>query len=173
MIDLWDTIDIDEPIYGVDETGRTINPYLTYGPGDGRSWNEFFREVKGKAVSDEVEDDEVEGEVIITQPAEEFDDPCGPLAAYVKLANRNGWTIHTLAHALSVKKGVPFKTGPRAGEPRPDSHTDLQWVFLEKPGNRAVIAYVITNDKVVSAATYRSHNGTRLSDAEMKEVIRG
>lgn len=176
MTDLWDTIDTDAPPYPVDETGRTINPFRTEGPGDGRTWNQFFREVKGKSQPEPVDDEEteeVEGEIIITQPAEEFDEPCGPLASYVSLGAKAGWSIHTLAHALSFQKGMPFKSGAKAGQVRPDRSTDLQWLFLEKGSDRAVIAYVITNGKAVSTSTHRSFNGIRLSDAEMKEKIRG
>lgn len=117
--------------------------------------------------------DDSEFEVVVTQEAREFDEPCGPLASYVKLAHANGWTLVKLAHALSFAKGKPFKSGANEGAIRPDQNIETQWLFGEKPGvGRFVVAYTIVNDKVRGTSTYRRMNGIVRSDSELKAMIK-
>ena len=173
VFDPWSEI---KPVSVRSADGRTINPYATYGPGNmpGVSWHEYFVKMRADDAKARQDDDDEDYEIVITKPAEEFDDPCSPLAAVVKLAHKHGWLIHTMAHAFSFQKGKVFKGGAHAGEKRPDSNIELQWAFLEKgDSNRIVVSYTIINDKVSGIHTYRSHNGRRpLSDAELKEGIR-
>jgi hypothetical protein len=121
----------------------------------------------------EAQDDDDEYDIVITHPAEEFDDPCRPLAAYVKLAHANGWEIVTLAHALAFQKGKPFKSGANEGSDRPDVHYDTQWLFARKGGKRVVVSYTIANGEPRGTLTYRRCNGKRYADAALKNLIKG
>lgn len=111
---------------------------------------------------------------VITLEAEEFDEPIRPLATFVTLAHKSGWSIVELAHSRSFARGKIIQSGERAGERHPDRDTETQWLKIEKSGvGRAVISYTIHNGKAESQATYRSFNGLAgRSDAEMKELIR-
>ena len=109
MSDIWDSVPTQS--YRA-EDGRTVNPYRTFGPKTqpGVSWHEYFKAHRALYHKPEEEEvDEEEYEIVITREAEEFDEPCGPLATWVKRAHESGWKIHTLAHAFSTQKQPPFK----------------------------------------------------------------
>lgn len=109
----------------------------------------------------------------VTQEAEEFDEPCKPLAAWVKKAHANGWEIVELAHALSVSEGKPFGSGEKAGQPRPTRHVDLQWLKIEKAGvGRGLIVYPVVNGEVLGTRVSRRFNGSVMSDKEMNEKVK-
>ena len=184
MGDIWD--DVPTESYRA-EDGRTVSPYKTFGPKDqpGVSWHEYFAAIRAQCHDPEAEEeddeeyeivitqDDEEYEIVITQEAEEFDDPCSPLATWVKRAHTAGWSIHTLAHAFSTQKQKPFKSGERAGQPRPDRNYEAQWLFVEKKGvGRATVYYLLNNGKVESVSTTRSFNGRRVSDKELQEILK-
>lgn len=111
---------------------------------------------------------------VITQAAEEFDDPMRSLAGMVKLAHKNGWELVELAHAKCFARGKVLLSGERAGQRHPDREIETQWLKIQKSGvGRAVISYTIINGKADSSSTYRSFNGEPMSDAGMKGVING
>ena len=173
MGDIWD--DVPTESYRA-EDGRTVSPYKTFGPKNqpGVSWHEYFAAIRAQYHDPEAEEeDDEEYEIVITQEAEEFDDPCSPLATWVKRAHAAGWSIHTLAHAFSTQKQKPFKGGERAGQPRPDRNYEAQWLFVEKKGvGRATVYYLLNNGKVESVSTTRSFNGRRVSDKELQEILK-
>lgn len=109
----------------------------------------------------------------VTQEAEEFDEPCSALATWVKLAHKQGWEIVELAHAVSVSEGKPYGSGAQAGELRPTRNVDLQWLKIEKAGvGRGLVVYPVVNGKVLGTRVSRRFNGSMVSDAEMKEVVK-
>lgn len=116
--------------------------------------------------------DESEYDIVITQEAVEFDEPCGPLATYVKLVHQNGWEIVTLAHSQAFAKGKPYKSGANEGKPRPDENIEQQWLHAKRGGERLIVAYEVVNGTVRGARTLRRINGVRLADAEMKARIK-
>lgn len=109
----------------------------------------------------------------VTQEAEEFDDPCRALGAWVKAAVKGGWEIVELAHALSVSEGKPYGSGDKAGEPRPTRHVDLQWLKIEKKGvGRGLIVYPVVNGEVLGTRVSRRFNAQVMSDKAMKEMVK-
>lgn len=167
-----------EPLAATDSTGRGINPYETFGPAwpgqEGASWHDYFKSLRlarnPEPAEDENEDDVTEGEIVITREAEEFDDPISPLARVVARAHKEGWQLHTLAHAYSTAHGKAPKSGPRKGIVPAPKDQELQWAFFEKPGvGRAVVSYLIVEGNVNSGRTYRSLNGRRVSSTELTE----
>ena len=167
---LWDDVEDIEyrPIH------RTKPKYPTYGPGDGRSWHEYFNELRaqGGEGADQSEEDDSEYEVTVTRAAEEFDEPINALATYVKLLHANGWRLANLGHAFAFAKGKPFKTGANEGKPRPDQEIETQWVYAERNGDRIAVSYTIVNGKVRGNATARRMNGSAYADAELKARIK-
>ena len=179
MTDMWDAIPVT-PVR--DSGGFTINPYATFGPAymPDVSWHDFFYSIRlGRskeinATPEEDDDDVTAGETVITREAEEFDDPCSPLAKKIALAHRHGWDIATLAHSFAFEAGKITKSGKNAGRKAPDKEWELQWVFLEKEGvGRAVVAYHLAGGVVNGTLTRRSFNGTQLSDTAFNEALKG
>ena len=166
-----------KPMAATDSTGRGINPYETFGPAwpgrEGQSWHDYFKSLRVARTPEPVEDDDddvVEGEIVVTREAEEFDEPVSALAKVVARAHKAGWQLHTLAHAYSTAHGKPTKSGPRKGIVPAPKNQELQWAFFEKPGvGRAVVSYLIVEGMVNSGRTYRSLNGRRVSDADLTE----
>lgn len=175
MTNLWD----DVPEVHLD--GRTVLQYPDPAPESTAAMWEKWREdradrdqLRGAAPDEDAPDEVYKNHEppVITLEAEEFDDPCGSLAGYVKLAHGNGWTLVELAHAGCTARGKIIKSGARMGQRHPDRAIDTQWVKLEKAGvGRAVISFTIINDKTDNV--YRSFNGLAgRSDAEMKGIIK-
>lgn len=112
------------------------------------------------------------GPVRITQEAEEFDDPIPTLAAWVKLANANGWEILSLAHALSFAEGLPYLSGAKEGVKRGDREIEVQWAHFRKGKDRASVLYTLINGKTYGAQTARLFNGEAQGDADMKRKMK-
>lgn len=168
--DLWDTL----PEYAPD--GRKQNPFRTDGPAHmpNLTWHEYFQWIKGKTIDTEAveeEEEEVEYDIVITQEAEEFDEPTSALATWVSRAHKAGWEISSLAHAFSEQEQPPFKSGTRAGEARPRREYEAQWLHAKKGGHRASFYYLLNQGKVVAGKASRHYDGQVKSDAEMKTLI--
>lgn len=173
----WDAV----PDVALD--GRSILKHPSVAP-NGMEWHEYFNLLKeegaisyGEAKVEEGPPDPGKvygdwGPVRITQEAEEFDDPIGPLATYVKLAHKGGWEIVSLAHALSFAEGLAYKTGAKEGTIRADRNIELQWAHFKRNRQRASVCFTIINDKVQGTATARLFGGVQQSDAEMKEKMK-
>lgn len=167
----WDSVP------NVDLDGRTINPYPTTHE-SGMSWAEYFAKMRAeqKALREPEPEDEDEGAVVfkdygpvvVTQEAEEFDDPISALAAWVKRAHAGGWEILSIAHALSFAKGKPFGSGEKEGQPRPDFNIDTQWAHFKRGKDRASVIYTIVNGKTRGDRTNRYFNGEPVGDKEMQ-----
>jgi hypothetical protein len=119
-----------------------------------------------------VEDDDSEYDISVTDAAEEFDDPIGPLAQYVKLAHANGWTIHALGHSKAFAKGKPFKTGANEGQPRPDQHIEQQWGYFVRDRNVVEVSYMIVNGTPRGNMTVRRLNRVAMADRDLKNAIK-
>lgn len=177
MKDLWD----DVPDVHLD--GRTILAYPDPHPEfTAKVWDRWRADLaKRHALRDATPDEDAGADVyknheppVITLAAEEFDEPCSPLAAYVKLALQSGWDLVELAHSKCTARGKVIQSGQRAGSRHPDRDIETQWCKLAKPGvGRAIVSYVIINGKTESTSTYRSFNGLAgRADAEMKGLIK-
>ena len=96
-----------------DYTTRTVNPYATDGPGDGRTWNELFKEVR----SDDDEERAKVAENVVTIPGHEV---------AVSELPKNIRAVAELIpgvkarHSQTFHEGAVFKTGDRKGEKRED-----------------------------------------------------
>lgn len=100
-------------------TQRTVPLYPTYGPGDGRSWNEFFREVKaaGNYASDDDEPVEVEAVEVLT-PAYLLADPLKARGAAGTCARRlaaQGWDVR-VQQSLARVPPTLYKNASKDGE---------------------------------------------------------
>lgn len=175
----WD----DVPDVTVD--GRSMVPFPDPAPElTAAMWDRWRadRAARRKAVAPQPEDGDEDASSpfkgweypVITKPAEEFDEPCSSLGGWVKLAHASGWTLVELAHAFSTAKGKPFATGNKAGTIRGDRNMEIQWLKIEKAGvGRAVIAYPLNNGKTEGTRVYRSFNGQRYNDADMRKIVKG
>lgn len=180
----WDSV----PDVGLD--GRTRPKHPALAPG-GLGWHEFFQKLKAEGVigygdakaRKAAESDDQDSTnpmkvykdyapIQLTQPAEEFDDPCGPLSNYVKLGLKNGWELISLAHSRSFAEGLPYASGQKEGAKRGDRDIELQWVHFKRDGNRASILYTLFNGIVYGTAVRRYFNGEALSDSGMKEKMK-
>lgn len=174
---IWDAV---VPAGVADGNGHWVNPFATYGPAyrPGESWHDYFHAYRLALHPPQEDGDEADeatdGEIVVIQEAEEFDDPISALASVVSAAHKSGWILHTMAHALSTAMGKVTKTGPNKGRKAPDKEQELQWAFFEKEGvGRAVISYLISNGVVVGSMTRRSFNGERVSAADFKRLLKG
>ena len=161
--------------------GRSIVPFPDPDPeGTAKMWAAWREDHEQRtALRDVVVDDDEPIEVyknneppVITQSAEEFDEPCSALGSFIKLAHTHGWDIVEIAHSRATARGKVIKSGERAGQFNPDWDIETQWLKIEKAGvGRGVVSYTLVNDKTYNV--YRSFNGLAgRSDAEMRGLIK-
>lgn len=171
MTDLWDTVEEAEPDWSIRSRIRYPDP----DPEGTAAMYARFRQERLERREAESEVDESQYEWVISDPAREFDDPCGPLATYVKLLVKHGWSLAELAHSAAWRHQPPVATGENAGRERPDEHVERQWVYATRGSDRLVVSYELTGvyyDKVRGNQTVRRINGVNYSDAEMKAKIK-
>lgn len=172
MTDLWDTVEEAEPDWSVRSRLRFPDP----DPEGTAAMYARFREERRQRQEAEAEDDGSQYEWVISVTAREFDEPCGPLATYVKLAAKHGWEIVELGHSSAWRHQPPVATGENAGRERPDEHVERQWLYAQRGSERMTVSYELTGvyyDKVRGQNTVRRINGANYSDADMKAKIKG
>jgi hypothetical protein len=163
--------------------GRSIVPYPDPDPeGTAKMWDKWRADREERTAAPVSADDDEDAAIevyknnhppLITQSAEEFDEPCSALGSFVKLAHAHDWDIVELAHSRAAARGKVIKSGERAGESNPDWDIETQWLKVEKGGvGRGVVGYTLINGKTYKV--YRSFNGLAgRSDAEMKSILKG
>lgn len=171
MTDPWDTVEEAEPDWRI----RSRLRFPDADPEGTAAMYERFREERRARREAEAEDDDTKYDWVISLRATEFDEPCGPLATYVKLAAKQGWEIVELGHSQAWRHQPPVATGDNAGRERPDEHVERQWLYAQRGHERMVVSYELTgvdHDKVRGQNTVRRINGVNYSDAEMKAKVK-
>lgn len=135
-----------------------------------RAWANLRAERNARNAATE---DDTEFDIVITQSAEEFDDPISTLAAYIKLAHQHGWEILSLAHSFAYAKGKPFKSGANEGQVRPDQHHETQWTHLRRDNDIVEVYVSIINEEPRGNLTVRRLNGLKIADRDLKNYIKG
>ena len=101
---------------------RTVNPYETEGPGDGRTWHEYFAQMR-KDRADAAEEYVAPSSQVTTKGHEiPLDELPKNIASIVKVAQTS--FIVKARHSQTFTEGAVFKTGDRAGEKRDDKLED-------------------------------------------------
>jgi hypothetical protein len=149
---------------------RTVPPFPDP---DAEGTAAMWARLRAERDASQVEEDDSEYDVTITQAAEEFDEPISTLAAYLKLGNQHGWEILTLSHSKAFSKGKPFKSGANEGTSRPDQDIEAQWVHLRKDNDIVEIYVDIVNGVPRGASTVRRLNNQKMADRDLKNYIKG
>lgn len=154
---------------------RSTNPYATYGPGDGRSWHEYFVDLRASDRADE-EEAEVDPEptVLITArnaDPEMYQDMA--LAGLKKLADDNDWETK-IGYSKSFAEGSVTKSGDNIGVKKDDVIREQLWLLARKQGKGTIKVYYIRRN---GKAWTRDGGFVRgvahiYGDKEMKELIK-
>ncbi len=156
-------------------TNRSKPLYPTEGPGDGRTWHEFFEDLR-KPVEDPADPvdggDDLAGAIVITLPATEVPDGQPIPRALATWRNRllaNDWTFkvgHSVAH-----HNISYHLNGNVKAPEHDEH---QWWINAKNGN----SYITISYNIVDGASkpnrtvLRVHGSPRNPSAkELQEFI--
>lgn len=146
---------------------RTVNPYATYGPGDGRSWREYFDTIRN--------DDKEEAEVVARNEVTIQ----GHSIAVTELP-KNIRAVADLIpdvkarHSQTWHEGEVFKSGPRQGEKRPDKlvdHFAIAWA-----GNGGVIVASWSDGKMNYGLIQFLNEGDEIYTelvTEFKKTVKG
>jgi hypothetical protein len=157
---------------------RTTPDYPTFGPedGTGRSWGDYFSELKGRtavaepiAESDDDAPDDL-GAVTIIQPAKEIESGWPSVI--------NTWRNRLLANDWHVKVGHSIAHWGdqryKNGNLKKAEHEEEQyWINAVKGSEYVTISYNVESGKTNSTRTVRRaltvpHS---LSDAELRELV--
>lgn len=160
---------------------RTKPKFPSFGPADGtgRTWHEYFTELRGLDRVDESDTDGDEpgddlfgtfAEVVITTPGHEVESGWPRTIAT--------WRNRLLAHGWQVKVGNSVAKHPdsyyKNGKLKKPAHEEQQWwVNAAKPDRYITISYNYENGKPVGNRTTRRVRGIlkSFSDAEMQDAI--
>lgn len=151
--------------------------YPTFGPedGTGRDWHQYFRDLKGRDVARDADDDDddLDGTfagVVVTVPAHEVESGWPSVLGT--------WRNRLLANGWQFKIGSATSFWPttyaKNGNVKKAEHTVVVWwINAAKPGRYLTIAYETVDGKVVPNRTSRQIRGIyrKISDAEMKDAI--
>lgn len=173
---------------------RTTPPYATYGPSDGRSWHEYFVDLKAMyrgevietidedgiryvtAVEPKSEDDGEAGVPQVTVPMHkitlsgEWVAP-GAVATLCKLLQKTGWQWD-LYHSQSFTEGKIYgPTAQKAGQKRDDKYTDVFLVRASRNKRTVVVSYHSVDGKATCNVRMLDGWLEAVSDKAMKEVI--
>ena len=152
---------------------RTKLPYPSVAP-DGRTWEEYFREMRNERMSSEAEAEaEDEGEKItVTKPAE-FVKSGWPraLTPWVKLLTTHGWQF-AVGNAHATVAPVWYTDRSR-GIRHPERKVETWWIDAVRGSIRVRMSWSYRGGKIDSARSGKTSNDKfgRYSDAEMKELI--
>lgn len=159
---------------------RTTVPYPTHGPGDGRSWHEYFTTIhaarpENRVVTPEEEEAEAEATLVVPSRYIARGDPVpNPIWTWEKLLEKHGWET-VIGYRQEFTEGQPKKSGDNKGEMNPDKRVHVTWVNGRKAGKGVVSICYRWNElgKGGAMCDYRIHKGElRLySDAEMRSYV--
>jgi hypothetical protein len=155
------------------------NEYATFGPedGTGRSWNDYFRAIKGRPdpdaePADDGDDDDLSGSVTVTIQAHELSD--GWPQSINTWRNRllaNSWTVK-VGHCKAVWDDQYYKNGNL----KKLAHEEEQyWVDAVRGDKYVTISYNYVDGKVQGQRTFRQVKSEwfrKYSDKEMQELIK-
>lgn len=155
-------------------TERSKPLYPTEGPGDGRTWHEYFNDLKARDEPDDPVDGDgdLAGTITITTPAHEVADGSPIPRALVTWRNRllaNDWRFK-VGHSVAHHSDSYYLNGNLKAA----AHDEHQWWINAINGNTYVtISYNVVDGQVKSSRTIlqvvgRSRN---LSNKEMQELI--
>lgn len=149
----------------------------TEGPGDGRTWHEFFRTIREDRIAaaagpdpDSIDDDDLPGTITITEPPHEYTE---------KLPQGlSTWRNRLLANDYEVKVGRSVAwhadTFWKSGKLRKGAHSESQiWINAWDGVRYVTVSYNFIDGKTVSQNTVRKVSGIghNLSDAELRELV--
>lgn len=173
---------------------RTTPPYATYGPSDGRSWHEYFVDLKAMyrgevietvdedgiryvtAVEPKSEDDGEAGIPQVTIPMKIVSDLAtsnapGAVLTLCKSLVKNGWKWK-LYHSQSFTEGKVYgPTAQKAGQKRDDKYIDVFLVRAYRGKRTLVVSYHSADGKATCNVRMMDGKLEAVSDKAMKEVI--
>ena len=154
-----------------------MNPYATYGPGDGRSWHEYFTQMQAERPENRVltpEQEEAEAAATLVVPSRyaAAGDPIPkPLLDWRKFFEGNGWEV-VMGYRQEFTEGKPVASGPDKGNMNPDKRWHITWLNARKMGKGVVSICYRWNElgKGSAMCDYRIHKGEvkNYSDKEMR-----
>lgn len=155
-------------------TDRSKPLYPTEGPGDGRTWHEYFEDLKPREADDSDVDDgsPVPGSITVTTPAHEVAEGEPIPRALVTWRNRllaNGWRFK-IGHSVAFHEDSYYLNGNL----RAAAHEEHQWWINAINGNTYItISYNVVDGKVNSARTILKTSSSikRMLANEMQELI--
>lgn len=149
-----------------DFTTRTVNPYATDGPGDGRTWNELFKEVR----HDDDEERAKVAENVVTIPGHEI--PVEELPKNI-LAVAKLIPDVKARHSQTFHEGEVFKSGDRKGEKRPDKTVDHYAIGYHEDGWKIVASWSDTFNYGLAVQSTHYFYTEKVTEfkAKMKEVF--